>query len=79
MAAAGQEVRKEVRRAPVAARGLGETGAQTQRESGVQTSSRASRRLWPSTRPAAGGKSSCLMKARCMVSPLLSFALVPTD
>ncbi|XP_036087690.1 transcriptional enhancer factor TEF-4 isoform X4 [Rousettus aegyptiacus] len=68
MAAAGQEVRKEARRAPVAARGLGEMGAQTQRVSGAQTSSRASRRPWPSTHPAAGGKSSYLMKARCMVS-----------
>ena len=79
MAVAGREVRKEVRRAPAAARGLGEMGVQTQKVCGAQTSSRASRRPWPSTRHVAGGKSSCLMKARCMVSLPLSLALPPTD
>lgn len=38
------------------------------RECGVQTSSRASRRRWRSTHPAAGGKSSSQMRARCTVS-----------
>lgn len=35
---------------------------------GVRTSSRASRRRWRSTPPAAGGKSSSRMRARCTVS-----------
>uniref|UniRef100_A0A3Q2YM28 TEA domain transcription factor 4 n=1 Tax=Hippocampus comes TaxID=109280 RepID=A0A3Q2YM28_HIPCM len=33
------------------------------------TLSRASKRPWPSTRPAAGGRSSSLMRARCTVRP----------
>uniref|UniRef100_A0A3B4WLW8 TEA domain transcription factor 3 n=1 Tax=Seriola lalandi dorsalis TaxID=1841481 RepID=A0A3B4WLW8_SERLL len=38
----------------------------TLRECGVQTLSRAFRKLWPSTLPAAGGRSYFQMKGRCM-------------
>lgn len=37
------------------------------RACGARTLSRASRRLWPSTRRVAAGRSSCLMRARCTV------------
>lgn len=40
----------------------------TQRVCGALTLSRASRRPWPSTHPAADGKSSCPMRGKCMVS-----------
>ena len=42
----------------------------TPRACGAPTSSRASRRPSPSTLPAAGGKSSCQTRGRCMVSAL---------
>ena len=38
---------------------------------GVLTLSRASRRPWPSTRPAVGARLSCRTKARCTVRRLL--------
>lgn len=38
------------------------------RACGALTLSRASRRPWPSTHPADDGKSSCLMRGKCMVS-----------
>jgi hypothetical protein len=41
-----------------------------QRACGARTSSRASRRPWPSTRPAAGARSSCRTRARCTVRAL---------
>lgn len=61
--------------APTVAQKMGWTGTtrtrpltETPRACGAQTSSRASRRPSPSTLPAAGGKSSCQMRARCMVA-----------
>lgn len=39
------------------------------RACGVQTSSRAFRKRWPSIRPAADARSSYQMRARCTVSP----------
>lgn len=44
---------------------------------GVRTSSRAFRRPWPSTRLAAGARSSCQTRARCTVSTRQRWAWPP--
>lgn len=61
--------------APTGAQKMGLTGTTrtrpwtgTPRACGAPTSSRASRRRWPSTLRVGGGKSSCRTRGRCTVS-----------